>query len=169
GAARQRSAVSHRPVGSARPGGAVAIPGLAALRAPDDLPRPQPDDAHQRAPHHRHRALAWPDGTGSAGVHRGCPGDGLYRLRVRDGNPQSDRAAGRALRQTLRPPAPQLHPGTMIGRVKHSADSAAPPASDPAADSGMTRAADWSIARAAAHAPGAPLVTIIGDGQLARM
>ena len=33
----------------------------------------------------------------------------------------------------------------------------------------MTRAADWSIARAAAHAPGAPLVTIIGDGQLARM
>ena len=29
--------------------------------------------------------------------------------------------------------------------------------------------ADWSLSRASAHAPGAPLVTIIGDGQLARM
>lgn len=29
--------------------------------------------------------------------------------------------------------------------------------------------ADWSVARSSAHAPGAPLVTIIGDGQLARM
>ena len=29
--------------------------------------------------------------------------------------------------------------------------------------------ADWSLARETAHAPGAPLVTIIGDGQLARM
>ena len=29
--------------------------------------------------------------------------------------------------------------------------------------------ADWSLARETAHAPGAPLVTIIGGGQLARM
>ncbi|WP_295643012.1 5-(carboxyamino)imidazole ribonucleotide synthase [uncultured Corynebacterium sp.] len=29
--------------------------------------------------------------------------------------------------------------------------------------------ADWSLARGSAHAPGAPLVSIIGDGQLARM
>ncbi|WP_083284053.1 5-(carboxyamino)imidazole ribonucleotide synthase [Corynebacterium sp. HMSC28B08] len=29
--------------------------------------------------------------------------------------------------------------------------------------------ADWSLSRGSAHAPGAPLVTIIGDGQLARM
>ena len=29
--------------------------------------------------------------------------------------------------------------------------------------------ADWSVARSSAHAPGAPLVSIIGDGQLARM
>ncbi|PZO99043.1 MAG: 5-(carboxyamino)imidazole ribonucleotide synthase, partial [Corynebacterium urealyticum] len=57
----------------------------------------------------------------------------------------------------------------MIGRVKDSAHSSAPSASDSNAEASMTRAADWSIARAAAHAPGAPLVTIIGDGQLARM
>lgn len=31
------------------------------------------------------------------------------------------------------------------------------------------RAADWALSRTSAHAPGAPLVTIIGDGQLARM
>lgn len=43
-----------------------------------------------------------------------------------------------------------------------------------AAKDGRARApesptADWSLARGSAHAPGAPLVSIIGDGQLARM
>ena len=45
-----------------------------------------------------------------------------------------------------------------------STSSSQNPATDPA-----ERSADWSLSRTSAHAPGAPLVTIIGDGQLARM
>lgn len=37
------------------------------------------------------------------------------------------------------------------------------------AESFENRAADWSLSRTSAHAPGAPLITVIGDGQLARM
>ncbi|MBC2682128.1 5-(carboxyamino)imidazole ribonucleotide synthase [Corynebacterium sp. 4HC-13] len=36
-------------------------------------------------------------------------------------------------------------------------------------DSTKEQAADWSLSRRSAHAPGSPLVTVIGDGQLARM
>lgn len=43
------------------------------------------------------------------------------------------------------------------------------PKQDPTPTSHEGNAADWSLSRATAHAPGAPLVTIIGDGQLARM